>query len=54
MTEEQEQRLQEYNERLAKVWQVFEKYPTQSVCDALSRIEEEMHNDELLEGVLEL
>lgn len=53
ITEEQQQRLDEYNERLAKMWQVFEKYPTQTVSDAISRITEQMHGDELLDGVFE-
>ena len=54
MTEEQEKRLNEYNEQLSKMWEVFAKYPTQSVSDAISRLTEQMYEDELLEGVLEL
>lgn len=53
MTEEQEKRLAEYNERLAKAWSVFEKYPTESVAKGISRIEEQMHEDELLADIWE-
>lgn len=54
MTEEQGKRLEEYNEKLSKMWAVFEKYPTQSISDSIARVYEEMEEDELLEGVLEL
>lgn len=53
ITEEQQQRLDEYNERLARMWKVFEKYPMQSVSDSISRLTEQMHEDELLDGVFE-
>lgn len=53
ITEEQQQRLDEYNERLAKMWAVFEKYPTQSVSDSIARVTEQMHEDELLYDIWE-
>ena len=54
MTEEQEQRLQEYNERLDHLFETYKKYPTASVGAAIERVFESMNEDELLEGVLEL
>ena len=51
MTEAQEKKLAEYNAKLERMFNVYKKYPMQSVSDSIQRVYDEMAEDEDLAGL---